>query len=46
MGEKKKAKKENKEAKEKQNEAKPTIEIDLAEEKPKKDFIKIRETKK
>jgi len=25
---------------------KPTIEIDLAEDKPKKDFIKIRETKK
>jgi len=24
----------------------PTIEIDLAEDKPKKDFIKVRETKK
>ena len=25
---------------------KPTIEIDLAEDKPKNDFIKVRETKK
>ncbi|MCX7811992.1 MAG: hypothetical protein N2247_13900 [Leptospiraceae bacterium] len=33
--------KENKTEKEK-----PTIEIDLAEDKPKKDFIKVRETKK
>jgi hypothetical protein len=40
-----KEKKENQD-KQEENKEKPTIEIDLAEEKPKKDFIKVREPKK